>query len=68
MVYALANDLGNITQTAQSVVWAVGNVRNPAIAYTTGSVTVQTRAPYFVSEYSDVPSAVGRWFRSASGA
>ncbi|TCD65510.1 hypothetical protein EIP91_002558 [Steccherinum ochraceum] len=58
VVYAFASDLGNITQTAQSVIWAVGNVRNPAIAYTTGSGTVQNRAPYFVSEYSDIPSAI----------
>ncbi|THH29207.1 hypothetical protein EUX98_g4981, partial [Antrodiella citrinella] len=57
-VYAIAVDLGNITQTAQSVVWSIGVIRNPAVAYTTSTGSVVDRAPYFVVQYSDVESAI----------
>ncbi|THH15083.1 hypothetical protein EUX98_g9520 [Antrodiella citrinella] len=56
--FAIAVDLGNITQTAQSVVWSLGIVRNPTVAYRTSTGSVVDRAPYFVVQYSDVESAI----------
>ncbi|TCD67396.1 hypothetical protein EIP91_012431 [Steccherinum ochraceum] len=57
-VFAVAADLGRISQTSQSVVWAVGVARNPVIAYTTGTGAVQNRAPYFMVQYPNIESAI----------
>ena len=58
-VFAIATDLGTISQTSESVTWAVGVLRNPVIAYRTPSGAVQNRSPYFMTKYPDFQSAVG---------
>ncbi|TCD67397.1 hypothetical protein EIP91_012432 [Steccherinum ochraceum] len=57
-VFSISVDLGNILKTTESLMWAVGAVRNPVIAYTTPLGAVQNRAPYFFVQYQDVQSAI----------
>jgi len=57
-VFAHAHDLGNITQTSQPLVWSLGLVRNPSIAYTTPNGQTQLRSPYFVSQFSSMSVAI----------
>ncbi len=57
-VFALALDLGNITSTSEPIVWSLGVVRNPVVAYTTGTGQSQTRVPYFLAQYNSIPDAV----------
>ncbi len=57
-VFALALDLGNITSTSEPVVWSLGVIRNPVVSYTTGTGQSETRVPYYLAQYSNIPDAV----------
>ncbi|TCD59771.1 hypothetical protein EIP91_011516 [Steccherinum ochraceum] len=57
-VFAVATDLGKITATSSSLVWAIGVVRNPVVGYNSGNGASQDRAPYFLSKFPDVSSAL----------
>lgn len=57
-MFALALDLGNITNMSEPVVWSIGVVRNPVVAYTTGAGKSQVRVPYFLIEYNSISDAV----------
>ncbi|TCD67966.1 hypothetical protein EIP91_011767 [Steccherinum ochraceum] len=67
-IFAVAVDLGKISQTPQSIVWALGVTRTPAIAYTTGTGAVQTRAPYFKMKYPTVQDAIDAFLSDFSDA
>ncbi|TFK38775.1 hypothetical protein BDQ12DRAFT_651125 [Crucibulum laeve] len=56
-VLAFAVDLGTITQTSESLVWAIGVVRDPLIRYVKGS-GAELRSSYFRSKYDTVNAAV----------
>ena len=57
-VFAIAQDLGTVTSTTKPVVWAVGMLRDPAIAYTTSANETQLRDPYWKSVYNVPQDAV----------
>ncbi|TFK89099.1 DUF1793-domain-containing protein [Polyporus arcularius HHB13444] len=57
-VFAIAVDLGTISSTSDPVTWGAGYVRDPSVRYTTSSGETQNRRPYFVSQYSDIGSAI----------
>ena len=58
MVFAFAMDLGSISTTAQPIVWSIGVVRNPAIAFTNAAGAIKNRAPLFMAKYPGVPHVV----------
>ncbi|TCD69631.1 hypothetical protein EIP91_006856 [Steccherinum ochraceum] len=57
-VFAFTVDLGKVTQTSQSLVWSVGAMRNPVVSLVTPNGTMQDRAPYFLTKYPDLQSAI----------
>ncbi|KAG7090517.1 hypothetical protein E1B28_009628 [Marasmius oreades] len=50
-IFGYAHDLGSVTSTPVSVVWAVGLARNPVIRQTSGSDTLDL-LPYWTTKYS----------------
>ncbi|KIK52995.1 hypothetical protein GYMLUDRAFT_250707 [Collybiopsis luxurians FD-317 M1] len=66
-VLALSHDLGIISSTSSPVVWGIGLVRNGDIDDTT-TAGRQTRHPYFLTKYSDVPTAMSNFMNDASNA
>ena len=54
---AFAYDLGSVS-SSESVLFAVGVVRDPAIQYTNGQGKVESRSSYFWSSYSNVAEVV----------
>ena len=65
-VFSLSMDLGNITATTEPIVWSLGVVRDIAVNYTTGTGILESRVPYFKTQYPDIQGAVGpftsSWF------
>lgn len=57
---ALSVDFGNVTSLQDPPTWAVGFVRDPVVNYTTASGTVQSRSPYFRTQYPTDAEAVSR--------
>ena len=57
-VFGIAVELGNIQETSSPITWAIGYVRDPTVTFTTSSGAIQTRRPYWTTQYSDVASAV----------
>ena len=58
-VFAIAKDLGSVTSTPTSpFVWAVGMLRDPAIAYTIAGTETQLRDPFWKSEFTIPEDAV----------
>lgn len=55
---AISVDLGNITAIDTPVTWAIGFVRDPVVNYTTPSGNVQSRSPYFRTQYPTDAEAV----------
>ena len=68
-VFGLAHDLGTVSGTSPTVVYAVGHVRDPAIQYIVANNGRQSRNLYFWSEFSSVTDPVGtvRSFTRVSG-
>ncbi|KAF9071443.1 DUF1793-domain-containing protein [Rhodocollybia butyracea] len=66
-VFAFCQDLGSIQSTSTPLAWGLGVVRNSDIIYATPSGN-QTREPYFLTEFQDVPTAMGAFMSDASGA
>ncbi|OCH91422.1 hypothetical protein OBBRIDRAFT_524115, partial [Obba rivulosa] len=58
VVFAFAVDLGLTSSTSSPVVWTIGYVQDPAIAYTTPDGQTQDRSPYFVADFSDASGYV----------
>ena len=57
-VFGLAHDLGTVSGTSPTVVYAVGHVRDPAIQYIVADNARQARNLYFWSEFSSVTDLV----------
>ncbi|KAH9844227.1 DUF1793-domain-containing protein [Rhodofomes roseus] len=53
-VFALAHDLGTVSGTSATVVYAIGHVRDPAIQYIIADNQIQQRNLYFWSRFSSV--------------
>ncbi|KAJ7652052.1 hypothetical protein DFH06DRAFT_540129 [Mycena polygramma] len=51
-VFGLAKDLGNVGTTSASVLFSIGNVREPAIKYVLAGNAKQERSLYFWSKYA----------------
>ncbi|KAJ6498035.1 hypothetical protein C8R47DRAFT_1261015 [Mycena vitilis] len=51
-VFGLAKDLGNVGTTSASVLFSIGNVREPAIKYVLAGNAKEERSLYFWSKYS----------------
>ncbi|KAH9938228.1 DUF1793-domain-containing protein [Fomitopsis serialis] len=51
-VFALAHDLGTVSGTSATVLYAVGHVRDPAIQYIIADDQLQQRNLYFWSQFS----------------
>ncbi|KAJ3793046.1 hypothetical protein GGU11DRAFT_437691 [Lentinula aff. detonsa] len=66
-VFAFCNDFGTISSTSSPLVWGVGLVRNGDITYATTSGN-QTRHPYFLSKFADVPTAMAYFMNDATNA
>ena len=68
-VFGLAHDLGTVSGTSPTVVYAVGHVRDPAIQYIVANNGRQSRNLFFWSEFSSVTDLVGipRTFTWADG-
>ena len=43
-------DLGNVTETTDPVVWAVGVLRDPAVQSVTATGAIDKRSPYWRTE------------------
>ena len=54
---AFVYDLGSVS-SSESVLFALGVVRDPAIQYTNGQGKTESRSSYFWSSYSDVAEVV----------
>ena len=52
-MFAFSRDLGTISSSQESVVWAIGLVRDPSINYMS-----QERHPYFWTKYNYINDAV----------
>lgn len=57
-VFALAHLLGDVTSTPQSVVFSIGQVRDPVIEYIQQDDTFEGRSYYFWSAYSTIAEVV----------
>ncbi|KAJ3763359.1 hypothetical protein EV360DRAFT_33746 [Lentinula raphanica] len=66
-VFAFSKDFGTISSTSSSLVWGLGLVRNGDIIYTTASGN-QTRVPYFLTKFADVPTALAYLMNDSANA
>lgn len=57
-VFGLAQDLGTVSGTSQTVVYAIGHVRDPAVQYIVANNGLQLRSMYFWSKFSSVTDLV----------
>lgn len=57
-VFALASDLGSVSSSTDSLIFAVGHIRDPAISYIIANNGHQARSLYFWSQYSDAASLI----------
>lgn len=57
-VFGLAHDLGTVSGTSPTVVYAVGHVRDPAIQYIVADNGRQSRNLYFWSKFQSVTELV----------
>ncbi|KAI0746013.1 hypothetical protein C8Q76DRAFT_606683 [Earliella scabrosa] len=67
-VFAIAKSLGQIQTTASPVTWAIGYVRDPTVQYTTSSGETQNRRPFFLTQFSNVNSAIDAFLSDFSAA
>ncbi|KAI0057014.1 hypothetical protein BV25DRAFT_1813076 [Artomyces pyxidatus] len=69
-IFAISQDLGTIQSTTNSVVWAIGYSRDPAIQYTDISGATQQRNLYFMSQYqtSDFTGLISDFLNDFSNA
>ncbi|KIY63782.1 hypothetical protein CYLTODRAFT_493633 [Cylindrobasidium torrendii FP15055 ss-10] len=51
--FAFARDLGNISSTSDTAVWALGLTRDPSVSF-----QASQRRPYYTSKYTSVPQAM----------
>ena len=57
-VFALSQDLGTVTTSTSPVVFTIGHVRDPAIAYIIANGVVQSRSIYSFSQFSTIDAMV----------
>ncbi|TFY60797.1 hypothetical protein EVJ58_g4914 [Rhodofomes roseus] len=55
--FAFAHDLGKISGQSDTVVFAVGHARDPAISYVTSGGTMQSRSSLYLSQFSSINDA-----------
>ncbi|KZT74313.1 DUF1793-domain-containing protein [Daedalea quercina L-15889] len=67
-VFALAHDLGTVSGTSDTVVYAVGHVRDPAIQYIIADDQLQPRNLYFWSQFSTVNDLLSTFLGDYEGA
>ncbi|KLO08558.1 hypothetical protein SCHPADRAFT_604791 [Schizopora paradoxa] len=60
-VFAIATDLGNITETSSPIVWAIGVTRDPSIQFSTPLTQKQMRSSFYRSNLS-TPDDVASFF------
>ncbi|KAJ7585364.1 hypothetical protein C8J56DRAFT_788320 [Mycena floridula] len=58
VVFGLSVDLGTISATTSSVVWALGLVRDPVIEFGTDFEGLQNRSSFFWTQYSSISAAI----------
>ncbi|KAJ7585369.1 hypothetical protein C8J56DRAFT_828575 [Mycena floridula] len=58
VVFGLSMDLGTISSTTSSVVWAIGLIRDPVIAFSTDFAGTQNRSYFFWTEFSTIGAAI----------
>ncbi|TFK71714.1 DUF1793-domain-containing protein [Pluteus cervinus] len=56
-VFAVAVDLGSITQTQNPVAWTLGLVRQPVVRYSSDQIR-EERSPYYQSQYNNASQMV----------
>ncbi|KAE9407196.1 DUF1793-domain-containing protein [Gymnopus androsaceus JB14] len=67
-VFALAHLLGDVTSTPQSVVFSIGQVRDPVIEYIQQDNTFEGRSYYFWSAYSTIAEVISDFLSDYSAA
>lgn len=57
-VFALAEDLGMVTNASQPVVFSIGHFRDPVASYIVAENQFELRSSYFLSAHSTIDDAV----------
>ncbi|KAJ7151690.1 hypothetical protein C8R46DRAFT_1166541 [Mycena filopes] len=67
-VFALSKDLGNVGTTAASVLYTIGNVREPAVKYILAGGATQSRSLYFWSKFSSINQLISFFLKDYANA
>ncbi|VDB91944.1 unnamed protein product [Peniophora sp. CBMAI 1063] len=67
-VFAVAQDLGDITATSEPVVWAIGYTRDPAVQTSSITGTIGQRSLYFQSNITDMATVVSSFLSDYTAA
>ncbi|KAF8883860.1 hypothetical protein BD779DRAFT_1801899 [Infundibulicybe gibba] len=62
-LFALATDLGNVSEISTPVVWALGVVRDPVISYGFGDGKIQPRSSFFWTQYGAIGDAISAFVK-----
>ncbi|KAF9259183.1 DUF1793-domain-containing protein [Marasmius fiardii PR-910] len=66
-VFAYAHDLGSVTSSVSSIVWAIGLVRNPSIRQTVGGGSLDL-PPYWTTRYNSANDGIQAFLADSSKA
>lgn len=62
-VFALAEDLGMVTDASEPVVFSIGHFRDPVASYIVAENEFELRSSYFLSAHSSIDDAVRHTFQ-----